>query len=66
MIYFILLIVALSIRDIIYLKSKKLKKDLYAYIGIMLLVGAFGIFYYLNPERESFSKILLSLIGKEG
>ncbi len=66
MIFLILIIVALSIRDIIYLKSKKNKKDLYAYIGIMLLVGAFGIFYYSNPDRESFAKILLSLIGRVG
>jgi multisubunit Na+/H+ antiporter MnhB subunit len=66
MVYLILVIVIVSIRDIKDLKSKNRKKDLYVYVIIMLLVGALGIFYYLNPERDSFSKTLLSLIGKEG
>jgi multisubunit Na+/H+ antiporter MnhB subunit len=66
MIYLLLVIVVVSIRDIMDLTSQKKKKDLYVYVAIMLLVTAFGIFYYSNPERESFSKIMLSLIGKEG
>jgi hypothetical protein len=66
MVYLIIIIVIVSIKDIKDLISQNKKKDLYVYVTIMLLVGAFGIFYYLNPERDSFSKILLSLIGKEG
>jgi hypothetical protein len=66
MVYLILVIVIVSIRDIKNLISKNKKRDLYVYITIMLLVGAFGVFYYSNPERDSFSKIVLSLIGKEG
>ncbi|HHW47875.1 MAG TPA: hypothetical protein GXX14_04545 [Clostridiaceae bacterium] len=66
MVYLILVIIIISIRDIKYLVSKNMKKELYVYVTIMLLAGAFGIFYYLNPERDSFSKIMLSLIGKEG
>jgi hypothetical protein len=55
----------MSILDIRDQKTKKQKKDLFVYITFMLLVGAFGIFYYSNPERDSFSKILLSLTGQE-
>jgi len=66
MVYLIFVIVILSIKDIKDLISQNNKKDLYVYIIFMLLVGAFGIFYYSNPERDSFSKILFSLIGKEG
>jgi len=66
MIYLILVIIIVSIKDIKDLISQNKKKDLFVYVIIMLLVGAFGIFYYSNPEHDSFSKILLSLIGKEG
>ena len=63
MVYLILVMIILSIRDIRNLISKNRKKDLYIYIIMMLLVGAFSIFYYSNPARDSFSKILLSLIN---
>ncbi|HHV95766.1 MAG TPA: hypothetical protein GXX37_04715 [Clostridiaceae bacterium] len=66
MIYLILVIAILGIKDIKYLLSKNIKRDLYVYIALMLLDIALGIFYYSNPERDSFSKIVLSLIGKEG
>jgi len=66
MVYLILVILIVSIRDIKNLVSKNRKKDLYVYVIIMLLVGAFGIFYYSNPGCDSFSKMILSLIGKEG
>lgn len=66
MVYLVLVIVIVSIKDIKDLIYQNKKKDLYVYVTIMLLVGAFGIFYYSNPEQDSFAKILLSLIGKEG
>lgn len=66
MVYLILVIVILSIKDIKDLISQNKKKELYVYVIFMLLVGAFGVFYYSNPERDSFAKIFLSLIGKEG
>ena len=66
MIYLILVIAILGIKDIKYLLSKNIKRDLYVYIALMLLDIALGILYYSNPERDSFSKIVLSLIGKEG
>lgn len=65
MIYLVLVIVIVSISDIKYLISKNKKRDLFVYVAIMLLVGALGIFYFSNPERDSFAKIVLSLIGKE-
>lgn len=66
MVYLILVIAIVSIKDIKYLVTQNKKKDLFVYIILMLLVSAFGIFYYLNPELDSFSKIMLLLIGKEG
>ena len=66
MVYLILVIIIVSVKDIMDLKFKNSKKDLYVYVIIMLLVGAFGIFYYSNPGCDSFSKMILSLIGKEG
>jgi len=66
MVYLILVIIIVSVKDIMDLKFKNSKKDLYVYVAIMLLVCAFGIFYYSDPERISFSKIMLSLIGKGG
>ncbi len=65
MVYLILVIAAVSIMDIRELASQNRKKDLIIYAAIMLLVTAFGIFYLSNPERGSFSKIVLSLIKKE-
>lgn len=66
MIYLIVTIVILSIWDIKDLIKRSKKKEIYVYVIFMILVGAFGIFYYINPERDSLSKILLSLIGQEG
>jgi formate hydrogenlyase subunit 3/multisubunit Na+/H+ antiporter MnhD subunit len=66
MVYLIIVIVFASILDIKDLKKKKQTKDIFVYIAFMLLVGALGTFFYSNPERASFSEILLSLIGQEG
>lgn len=66
MVYLIIAIVIVSIKDIKDLISQNKKKELYVYIIMMSLVAVFGIFYYSNPERDSFAKIFLSLIGKEG
>lgn len=64
MVYLLLVIVIVGINDILYLKSRN-KKDLYIYLILMLLISAFGIFYYTNPEKDSFAKIMLSLTGKK-
>jgi len=64
MVYLILAVVVLSIWDIRYLKNKK--KDLFVYVILMLLVLSFGIFYFANPERDSFLAVMYSLLGKEG
>lgn len=55
-----------SIWDIKDLKAKNQKKDIVVYITFMALTGALGVFFFANPERDSFSKILLSLVGQEG
>lgn len=66
MVYLILVIIAVSIKDIRDMASRKRKKDMIVYIAIMTLVTAFGIFYLSKPDRDSFSKMILSLIGKGG
>jgi multisubunit Na+/H+ antiporter MnhB subunit len=66
MVYLILVIIAVSIIDIRKLALQKRIKDLAVYAAVMLLVTAFGIFYFSDPERKSFSNIVLSLLKKEG
>ncbi|NLY43294.1 MAG: hypothetical protein GX066_04855 [Clostridiaceae bacterium] len=67
MVYFIIVIILLSIWDIRELKRlDKGKKDIFVYIIFMVAAAMLGIFYFSNPERDSFSEILLSLIGQEG
>jgi len=66
MVYLVLAIVIVSIIDIKGLITQNNMKDLFVYAVIMLLVAAYGIFYFSNPERDSIAKILLTLIGKEG
>jgi len=63
MVYFILVLVGLGIFDILQMKTKNQKKEIVVYVIFMLLAGLFGIYYLSNPERTSFSKLLLSLMG---
>lgn len=63
--YLMLVIVILSINDILYLRSRG-KKEICVYLLLMVLVGALVFFYYSDTERDSFAKIIFSLIGKEG
>lgn len=65
MIYLISIIAIFSILDIKGMRLKKQKKDIIVYIAFMLMVGILGVFYITNPERNSFSGLLLSLIGQE-
>lgn len=65
MMYLISIIVIFSIWDIKGMRLKKQKKDIIVYITFMLMVGILGIFYLTNPERNSFSEILLSFIQQE-
>ncbi|HHU50177.1 MAG: hypothetical protein ACOYEH_00445 [Caldicoprobacterales bacterium] len=65
MIYFIIIMAGLGVYDILQMKTKKQKKEIVVYVIFMLLVGLFGIFYYIDPERTSFSKLLLSIIGRK-
>ncbi|WHH57958.1 hypothetical protein [Petroclostridium sp. X23] len=66
MVYLMSIIILLSILDIKDMKSKNQKKDIFVYILFMLMVAVLGLFYLSNPERDSFSEILLSLFGQEG
>mgnify|MGYP000300436128 CR=1 FL=1 len=63
MIYYILVVVLLGTFDILQMKAENQKKEIKVYVILMLLAGLFGIFYFLNPQRTSFSRALLSLIG---
>jgi hypothetical protein len=64
MVYLLLVIATVSISDIRDLVSQNRKKDLYVYAVFMLLVAAFAIFYFSDPARDSFSKIIFSIAGK--
>ncbi len=63
MVYFVIVIVLLSIWDIKNMKTKKQNKDLILYVVLMLMVGFLGIYYFSDPDR-SFSKVILSWIGQ--
>ncbi|HHY81828.1 MAG TPA: hypothetical protein GX505_03990 [Clostridiales bacterium] len=63
MVYFIIVLAGLGIYDILQMKAKKQKKEAVIYAIFMVLVGLFGIFYFTDPERTSFSKLLITLIG---
>ncbi len=64
MAYLVISILILSIWDIKEMKKKNQRKDIIIYIFLMLVVGAVGAFYLSDPQRESFSEKLLSLIGR--
>ncbi len=65
MFYLILLMAGLGAYDIIQMRAKKQKKQIVVYIVFMLLVGIFGIFYFSSPDRTSFAKLLLTIIGRK-
>ncbi len=64
MIVLLIFITVLSIKDAIALKSKIKMKDWVAYVIAIILAGIFIVFYISNPDRDSISKIVLSLVGK--
>jgi len=63
MIYFFLVLAGLTVMDLIQMITKKQKREIAVYLAFMLLVGLFGIFYYSDPERTSFTGLLFSFIG---
>ncbi|HHU79527.1 MAG: hypothetical protein ACOX27_02730 [Caldicoprobacterales bacterium] len=65
MVYFILVMAGLGTYDILQMKAKKQKKETVVYIILMLLAGLFGIFYFADPERTSFSKLILTITGRK-
>jgi len=65
MFYLILIMAVLGTFDIIQMKAKKQKKEIAVYVAFMLLVGLFGIIYYANQDRASFTKLLFSLLGRK-
>lgn len=63
MVVFILVLAGLGIYDVLQMIAKKQKKEAVIYVTFMVLVGLFGIYYFSDPLRTSFSKLLISLIG---
>ena len=59
-----LVMIMLSIFDIRQMKAKRQIKETVLYILFMLMVGLFGIFYFSNPERDSFVKSLLLFFNR--
>lgn len=66
MVLFLVVTCFLLVVDLKNLWGKVPKWEIAVYMVLMLLAGLFGAFYYSNPDAESFSKIMLSLIGQEG
>jgi multisubunit Na+/H+ antiporter MnhB subunit len=65
MTYLILIIIGLGIMDMKEMKAKNLKRERAVYVILMLFAAVFGILYFSNPDQESFTEILLSIIGWE-
>lgn len=56
---YLILIVGLSIYDLWELKKKSLKKDMYVYIGSMVLVAIIGVIYLSSDFQPSISSYFL-------
>lgn len=65
MIFLCALIVVLSIYEIRGMAKKGQKKEIAAYICFAVITLLFGIFYLANPFRDSFSQIVLNIMGIE-
>ncbi|HOB20210.1 MAG TPA: hypothetical protein PK830_04695 [Candidatus Atribacteria bacterium] len=65
MFYLLLVMAGLGAYDIMQMRAKKQTKQMVVYIVFMLLVGIFGIFYFSDPDRTSFAKLVLTLIGRK-
>jgi len=63
---FLIIIIILCILDLRDMTKKKQIKEIVVYLAFMFLAGLLGVFYFSNPERDSLSEILLSLINQEG
>lgn len=66
MVLFLMVTCILLVVDLKNLWGKAPKWEIAVYMVLMLLAGLFGAFYYSNPDAESFSRIMLSMIGQEG
>lgn len=65
--FFIILLLAFAASDIhSMLDEKKKAKEIAVYLSLIALSAAFGIFYLSNPERNSFSYIVIKLLKLKG
>jgi multisubunit Na+/H+ antiporter MnhB subunit len=63
MILFIILIIALIVYEVISLKKKNQVKEIYVFLGCMLIASAFGIIYLLNPSQPSIASYILKILN---
>ena len=63
---FFAILITLGCIDYQSMKKAKLKKELVPYLILMILAGAFAVFYLTNPHQESFIYIVIKLFKLKG
>ncbi len=64
MLFYLLIILVISILEIRSIKKQKLKKELYFFIFSMILATILGVLYISNPLRKSLAGYILQLINR--
>lgn len=64
-VFFIALII-MSVMDITAMAHSNLKKEIIPYSVLMLIAGALGLYYFTDPYRASFSRLILKLFQIRG
>lgn len=65
-ILYLLLIIALSIFEICSLKKNGQIKDIFVFLGCMVIAAAFGIVFLLNPSQPSITSYIFNVLDIEG
>ncbi|PKM72173.1 MAG: hypothetical protein CVU91_10615 [Firmicutes bacterium HGW-Firmicutes-16] len=63
---FFAILIVFSIFDYRSMKKAKLKKEMVSYLILMVLAGAFAVFYLTNPHQESFTYLVIKLFKLKG
>lgn len=66
MIYYIIVILAVIIFDIVYQKNIKNKKDIIFYIICIAIAISLAAYYYSDPFRNGIAEYILKVFNLEG
>lgn len=66
MLIFLGVVIILSVLDIIELKSKGKPKEIFVYIGLMLLAVAFGVWHFTSTYQDSIAEHIFEILNVKG